>query len=520
MPRDLALRRNASEIETLPPAWRRPLIHLALAWTMLLAALAPVAADMARQFWDSSTYNHMLFVPVIIGWLVAMRWPELQKLEPRAFWPGLLPLGGALFLWLLGNLSGTALAEHLALVLALQSAVLLILGPRVVAGLVFPIAYAFFMVPFGDELVPTLQMITAELAIALVHWSGVPAQINGVFIDTPVGLFEVAEACSGVKFLIAMAALGSLAAHVCFCSNRRRAVFMAVALVLPILANGVRAWGTIYIAQSQGIAFAAGFDHVFYGWVFFALVMGALLAGSWRFFDRPRADVFIDARVIAGKGWLGRLSGLTAASTRCLLALALMIGAVLLWAQQARTMAAPMPTQIALPEVAGWQRAPFRPDPWWEPRAAGADHRLIGTYVAPDGGRVDVFYALYRTQEEGSEATGFGEGALMPESHWSWHSPGPDFGGGMSDRLQAGLDTRRLALTWYRQGDLLTGSPARLKLGALRDRLLGDPRPTAMLIVSAQEGGAAPADAAIRRFLADAAGGDLAGWMDRIGQVR
>jgi len=81
-----------------------------------------------------------------------------------------------------------------------------------------------FLVPFGDELVPTLQMITADLTIALVHLSGIPAVIDGVFIDTPIGLFEVAEACSGVKFLVAMVALGSLAAHVCFASWWRRAV--------------------------------------------------------------------------------------------------------------------------------------------------------------------------------------------------------------------------------------------------------------------------------------------------------
>jgi exosortase A len=525
MLRDLALRNHASLIEAIPAPWRKPLLHLALGWAVLLVLLAPVAADMMRQFWDSSTYNHMLFVPLIIGWLVTMRWPELQKLEPRAFWPGLLPLGGALFLWLLGAISGTSLAEHLALVLALQSSVLLILGPRVVAGLVFPISYALFMVPFGDEMVPMLQMITADLTIMLVHWSGIPAEINGVFIDTPIGLFEVAEACSGVKFLIAMAALGSLAAHVCFRSNRRRLVFMALALVLPILANGVRAWGTIYIAQSQGVAFAAGFDHIFYGWVFFALVMAALLAASWRYFDRPRSDTFIDAAAIERSAMVNHLARFSAASGRCVIGLALMTASFAMWAQQARSIEAAMPAQIFLPEVSGWQRAEQPTDPWWEPRAAGADHRLLGSYIAADGARVDLFYALYRSQEDGREASGFGEGALMPDSHWSWHSPGPDFGGpdfggGVSDRLQAGLATRRIALTYYHHRDLLTGSAARLKLSTLRDRLLVDPRPTSMIIVSAVEGGPVPAEEAMRRFMADGAGGDMAGWMDRIGQVR
>ena len=522
MLRDLALKHPATLASSVPEHWRRPLAHLALGWAMLLLLMAPVLADMLRQFWDSSTYNHMLFVPLIIGWLVSLRGAELVKITPQAWWPGLLPLAGALLLWLLGHVSGTALATHLALVLSLQAMVLLILGPRVVWALLFPVCYGLFLVPFGDELVPTLQMITADLTIALTHFSGIPAVIDGVFIDTPAGLFEVAEACSGVKFLIAMIALGTLTAHVCFRSPLRRAVFMAVAVVLPILANGVRAWGTIYIAQSQGVEFAAGFDHIFYGWIFFALVMLVLLAASWRFFDRPRDDRFIDGEAIANAAWLTRLEAFSAGSARCLLA-ALLLGLGMAgWAAQARSITAPMPAQILLPQVDGWQVVPMADGPWWEPRASGADHRLLGSYVAADGARVDLFYALYRSQEDGREASAFGEGALMPGSDWSWHSDGPRFdgvlAGGISDRLQAWGTVQRVALTFYRQGDVITGSVPRLKLATLQHRLAMEPVPTQMLILSAVEGGPVQAEEAIRRFAA--AAGPLDAWMDRIGQSR
>ena len=137
-----------------------------------------------------------------------------------------------------------------------------------------------------------------------------PATIDGVFIDTPVGLFEVAEACSGVKFLVAMVALGTLVAHLCFASWKRRVAFMAAAIVVPILANGVRAWGTIYIAQSQGVEFAAGFDHIVYGWIFFALVIAAVLGASWRFFDRSPDDPLIDAAALEDSPLLARLAPL------------------------------------------------------------------------------------------------------------------------------------------------------------------------------------------------------------------
>ena len=518
MPLDLALPGRAPLAERIAPQWRRPLLHLAMGWTVLLVLLWPVLADMMSQYWNSSTYNHNLFVPLICGWLVWLRAPELPHIAPQGWWPGLLVLGGALFLWLLGNVSGTAIVTHVALVLSLQAMVLLVLGPRVVWALLFPLAYALFMVPVGDELVPTLQMITARLTIALTHWSGVPAEIDGVFIDTPAGLFEVAEACSGVKFLVAMAALGSLAAHVCFASSMRRVVFMAVALVLPILANGVRAWGTIYIAQSQGVEFAAGFDHVFYGWIFFAVVMALLLVCGWPFFDRPRDDAFIDGSAIQGAPVFGALDAFAAASGRCLALGVLLAFGVFGWAVQARQVEAAVPAQIDLPQVQGWRLVPMGEGPWWEPRAAGADHRLLGSYLAPDGARVDVFYALYRSQEDGREATAFGEGALMPDSGWSWQEAGPSLLGGKGEWLLTSSTVHRLAMTIYRHRDVTTASAARIKLGNMRDRLTGDAHPTMLLILSSQAGGPVEPEAAITRFAA--ATGELGGWMDRIGQTR
>jgi hypothetical protein len=70
----------------------------------------------------------------------------------------------------------------------------------------------------------------------------------------------------------------------------------------------VRAWGTFYIAQSQGIEFAAGFDHIVYGWVFFALVMAVLLGAAWRFFDRSPHDPLVDLARIEGSPLLTRMA--------------------------------------------------------------------------------------------------------------------------------------------------------------------------------------------------------------------
>lgn len=498
-----------------PAPWRAALPGLACAWLALIALFHADWTAMADQWWNSSTYTHILVVPAIIAWLVWTRAPQLAVLTPRPWWPGMLPFAGAAFLWLLGDLAGFSLASQAGAVAMLAGAVLVLLGPKVATALAFPLAYMVFLVPFGDELVPPLQMITARLTTALVGISGIPAQIDGVFITTPVGLFEVAEACSGVKFLIAMIAFGVLVGNVCFRSWPRRFAFLALAVTLPILANGVRAWGTIFVAQYVGAEKATGFDHLVYGWVFFAVVMALTLGLAWRFFDRAPDDPMIDG---AGIDRSELLTALELHAVRPPTALIALIGLAVLaitWTAAADRLRAPLPQQISLPEVPGWSRVDYKPKVWWEPRAHGADHRLLGRYRDAEGREVDVFFALYASQDEGKEAGGFGEGALTPGTAWAWLSPGPDFVEAKSDRLLGDGQHGRLAETTYRSGDVLTGSNLRLKFANISDRLRLKARPTALLILSSEE---PHAEGSLRAFRQSV--GPLGEWMDRMAQVR
>jgi exosortase A len=310
MPLDVALQPAAKGAARMSDAWRRALLQLGLAWAALVTLASNTWAEMANQWWNASTYNHILLVPPILIWLVRLRWHGLARLEPVAWWPGVAMLAGGILVWAGGTAAGINLVAGLGAVTMLQAAVAAQLGPRVTTGLLFPLGYMLFLVPFGDEIIPALQAITARLAVALTHASGVRATIDGVFIDTPVGVFEVAEACSGIKFLVAMVALGTLVAHLCFASLKRRAVFMLVAVIVPVFANGVRAWGTIFVAQSQGVEFAAGFDHIVYGWIFFAVVMAVVLGASWRFFDRSPDDPLVDPARIETSPLLTRLAGM------------------------------------------------------------------------------------------------------------------------------------------------------------------------------------------------------------------
>lgn len=289
MPPDAALdlRRAPSAVVH---AWTLALARLALASGAVGALTFADWREMAHQWWDIDTYGHILLIPFVLAWLVWLRRAELARIAPAGWWPGLVWTLAGLALWFAGRAGEINLVAQGGAVIAMQGAAMAMLGLRAALVLAFPLAYALFLVPFGDEIVPPLQDLTARMTVGLTHLSGVPATIDGYFIDTPAGRFVVAEECSGVKFLIAMIALSTLAAGTAFESWRRRALFVAGAALVSVLANGVRAWGTIYVAQHVGIERAGGFDHIVYGWVFFALVIAAVLAAGWRWFEREPGE--------------------------------------------------------------------------------------------------------------------------------------------------------------------------------------------------------------------------------------
>ncbi|WP_300399404.1 exosortase A, partial [uncultured Sphingobium sp.] len=317
--------------------WRAHLSALGLIAAAILALFHRDVIDMVSIWWNASTFGHCLFIPLLIGWLVQQRLPGLRQLQPVAWAPGLLWLGAGAFAWLLGAAAGVALFRHGALVVMLQGAAIALLGPAVARALLFPLFYAFFMVPFGEELVPPLQLLTARLSMLLLDLTGVPAHLEGIFITTPTGYFEVAEACSGAKFLIAMAAYGVLVCNVCFRSWRRRILFLTGALGLSILANGVRAYATILVAHLTTVDAAVGFDHVVYGWVFFAIIMIVVMAVAWPFFDRKPGDPWFDPRALQATTARSRPLSLVAGG-----ALALIVAAPLWLAATAAT-AEPLP---------------------------------------------------------------------------------------------------------------------------------------------------------------------------------
>jgi exosortase A len=479
-------------------AWRAHLVALGAAAAAILILFARDSAGMAGLWWTSATFNHCLLIVPILAWLVRQRLPQLRALAPSAWAPGLAWVAAGSAAWLLGEAGGVTFFRHLGLVVMLQGAVIACLGKAVSRGLAFPIFYALFLVPFGEALVPPMQSLTAKMSMALLALTGVPAHIDGIFISTPTGLFRVAEACSGVRFLIAMAALTALVANLCFRAWPRRIAFAAAAMAIPVLANGVRAFGTIYVAHLTDNEVAVGFDHIVYGWVFFGLVIALIMAAGWRFFDRRPDEAWFDPADLQPAG---AAPGERADAWRIAAVAVVLAAAAPLWTgavAAAGTRAAP---DFELPQVAGWTRIAAVPD--WQPHFTGADRMRQGRYRDSAGRQVDLAIVVYARQSEGRELVGYGQGAADPDGEWSWTADTAPPPGGKAERIGSRGHAREVA-SFYRVGRTLTGSSARVKIETVRARLLGGPQRAVAVLVAAE----APADAisprpAIDAFLKD-----------------
>ena len=252
---------------------------------LVLAAWWGTVQHMVDILWSADVYSHGLLVPVISLWLIWRNSEDGVVAGPPAATGAVLLLPISL-LWVVGEAMEAAILQHLALVFAIQALFLACFGWRMTWQNLFPLFFLFFMVPFGGGFVKPLQILTTDMVTWGLDISGVDYQAEGVLIRLANGLYEVAEACAGLKFLFTSIVTGVLLCYIAFESWWRRATMLLASFLVPIIANAGRVYTTLLIAEATDQDFAKSIDHVVYGWVFLSFVLLILIAGAYRFSDR------------------------------------------------------------------------------------------------------------------------------------------------------------------------------------------------------------------------------------------
>ena len=264
-------------------------VVLGLGLSVLLLVFLPEGLAAVRVWYDSTAYGHCFLVVPIAAYLAWDRRDEVRGLRPHAE-PWLLLLGLPFPLaWFAAERLGIMEGRQLVALAFVELLFLCVLGRALFRAMLGPLLYLVFLVPFGAFVTPVLQTVTAHFIDVGLTVLGIAHFSNDMFIEISAGTFYVAEACAGLRFLIASIAFGVFYALLNYRSPGRRAVFITASIVVPVVANGLRALGIVVLGQVLGSAEAAAADHIIYGWVFFSAVMLLLVVAGLPLRESPMA---------------------------------------------------------------------------------------------------------------------------------------------------------------------------------------------------------------------------------------
>lgn len=458
---------------TPPQAWRHVIILIGVLLLLLIAFYRETVLSMVATWRDSANFNHCFLIIPIAIFLMWLRRHRLIHLTPAPTALGLLFLVGLVLSWLLSYLASVQVVQQLSLMAMIPMLILSLSGRLAVRAMNFPLAYLLFAVPMGDGLIPFLMDITIWFAVTALRLFNIAVVWEGRFFSVSGGDFEVAEACSGLRYLIAAVPLGCLYAYLNYRSLRRRFLFIALAVVLPILANGLRVFAIAWLFHFGERRLADGVHHALLGWGLFVIIMAVLFWIGWRLREEgdeqnintttERLDNGLSSKSTTYRPW--RVVVVTIAALIILASGPL----VARWLQASAAYSASQFILHAPSAPKGWS-GPQETNYGWQPQFQGADTLLHRMYTR-DGRQVSLFVAYYRQQRQGKELIHF-DNKLYDGKQW-WHVADAPVSSPRTATIAVPIHetylrdltgTRKLVWHWYSLAGRSTGNPYLLKM--------------------------------------------------------
>ena len=470
--------------------WRGPALLFAVCSGSVLLWFRQTVLSMVQTWYGSRSYSHCFLILPLFFYLVWVRRERVARLNPVTNYWGLPLVAGVALVWLIGNLGEVKVLQEFAVMAILVALVGTFLGTPVVRALRFPLLFLFFAVPFGVSLVKPLQDFTAWFVIHALTISHIPAVLENHIISLPSGEWAVAEACSGLRFLLSAVVLGSVFASLAYQSRKRQLIFMFASIAVPVVANGLRAYGIVLLAHLTNNRVAAGVDHIVYGTVFSVFVQLLLIIGGLRWRQTSEPDVSVDsshptaASAPPSNGYrTGRTPFVLAGVVLAVVAAAPLIAARL-WNR------APVAARLAgfpVPVNPPWQLAPDN-DMSWIPEVHGADGEFRQTY-RQEKGQVRLSWAQY----SGRRPLDLAAASSAVANTGSWVLVADGFRnatiGGQNVKirqslLQCGSESHSIWTLFSVNGEY-TANPGRVRFLQAKARLLGKTASVAVIRLGA-----------------------------------
>jgi exosortase len=275
------LERPVERLESGVPQARALSIAALTTIALAIAIYAPVLWYMVLHWYEVEDYSHGFLIVPLAVYFAWERRDDLRRAEIVPDWWGVVPLALGSLSLAIGRLGTELMNMRVSFVLTLIGLVLLLLGRRVFRVLAFPLLFLFLMVPLPQSLVNViafpLQLIAADAAVQVLNLLNIPALREGNIIHLAHAQLFVAEACSGLRSLMALITLGVVFAYFFRKTMAERVIIVLSAIPIAIIVNSFRVALTGILTHRFGQEAAGGVVHETQGLFTFSIAFVLLL---------------------------------------------------------------------------------------------------------------------------------------------------------------------------------------------------------------------------------------------------
>jgi exosortase D (VPLPA-CTERM-specific) len=262
-------------------------LWVGLAVIGLLAGYALFGESLRRvvKEYAQPEFSHGYIIPLLSGWLIMQRRQWLWRLRDGGAAGGWWLVAGGVAVALFAHAANVTSLPYLALLPCLVGLVAASLGWRSARLVLLPVAFLVFGFPLPNTayvlLSTELQLVSSQLGAGMLEFMGVPVLLDGNIIDLGTFKLQVAEACSGLRYLLPLVSFGVICAVLYRGPWWAKLGVVAATVPLTVLLNGFRIAVTGLFVEYGDPALAQGFMHFFEGWVVFLLALACLFALMW-----------------------------------------------------------------------------------------------------------------------------------------------------------------------------------------------------------------------------------------------
>jgi exosortase D (VPLPA-CTERM-specific) len=256
----------------------RPIVAWILGAALLIAAIWSywrILAQLAAILYIDEDYSFGLLLPLVSAYIAYLKWPQVRSTAWQPSWWGIVVLALGFALYIIGEMATDLYSPFISFVVVLAGLLCLLGGWQLVRLMAFPLLLLILMIPLPTfiirQLTLPLQLISSRLATAILNSLGIVALRQGNIIDLGVRQLQVVAACSGLRYILALLALGTI-----YCYFYQRRPWKAALLIIAVIPAAIVANAIRVAAMGVYPAILKGFWHSFSGWLIFVFCFAFL----------------------------------------------------------------------------------------------------------------------------------------------------------------------------------------------------------------------------------------------------